>query len=59
MDILVCPECKSGLTLTVAKERADEVITGSLACLGCAAVYPIEDGIPNLLRKEMRDPQSP
>lgn len=59
MDILVCPVCKSGLTLTAREERADEVIIGSLACRGCAAVYPIEDGIPNLLRKEMRDQPAP
>lgn len=38
---LVCPVCKSGLHW-----RADAV-----NCSGCGRIYPIEDGIPVLLRE--------
>lgn len=55
MDILACPVCKGELTLTVATEAADgEVIEGSLHCATCAELYPIGDGIPNLLPPDLR-----
>jgi uncharacterized protein len=38
---LVCPVCKSGL------EWRAEAVT----CRGCGRIYPIEDGIPVLLRE--------
>jgi uncharacterized protein YbaR (Trm112 family) len=38
---LVCPMCKS-----VLEWRADAV-----QCRGCGRVYPVEDGIPVLLRE--------
>ena len=63
MEIIVCPLCKSDLTLTVAEtaaetvadEAAGEIVTGTLACTGCNETYPIEDGIPNLLPPDLRD----
>ena len=67
MEIIVCPLCKSELTLTVAEtaaetaaattadEAAGEIVTGTLACTGCNETYPIEDGIPNLLPPDLRD----
>ena len=55
MEILACPVCKGGLTLTVEKEEAEEIITGSLHCAACNETYPIEDSIPNLLPPDMRD----
>lgn len=54
MDILVCPVCKGELTLTIAKEKGDEIISGSLYCAKCKDTYPIDDYIPNLLPKELR-----
>ena len=54
MDILACPVCKGPLELSVTKEDADEVITGSLNCSKCHEKYPIEDTIPNLLPPELR-----
>ncbi len=54
MDILVCPVCKSKLELTVEKEEAQEVVTGSLFCQRCNLRYPITDSIPNLLPPEGR-----
>jgi uncharacterized protein YbaR (Trm112 family) len=49
MDILVCPVCKGPLELKVEEEGEGEVIKGSLRCSKCNVVYPIADGIPNLL----------
>ena len=54
MEILVCPVCKGELSLNVAVEEGDEVVTGSLHCAACDESYPIEDTIPNLLPPELR-----
>ena len=55
MDILVCPECRSELSLSVAEERDDEIVSGSLKCQSCGETYPIEDTIPNMLPPSLRD----
>jgi len=55
MDILACPVCKGALDLTVEWEEGDEIVTGSLRCLACDEVYPIEDAIPNLLPRGLRE----
>ena len=50
MDILACPMCKSHpLELKVDEENEKEVLSGRLICNKCGLVYPIEDGIPNML----------
>lgn len=54
MDILVCPICKGELKLTIKEGKEDEIISGSLYCARCNDTYPIEDSIPNLLPKELR-----
>ena len=54
MRILVCPECKQPLELTVVSEKDGEVIEGSLRCSGCGEVYPIENTIPNMLPPALR-----
>ncbi len=54
MDILVCPECKGGLDLSVEVEKGGEILEGSLACNPCDQLFPIEESIPNLLPQDMR-----
>ncbi len=54
MDILACPMCKGNLKLEV-EDGDGEVITGTLYCAKCDELYPIEDGIPNLLPPDLRD----
>ena len=54
MEVLACPMCKSDLTLQITSQDGDEITDGTLACTQCDEVYPIEDGVPNLLPAEYR-----
>lgn len=60
LDILACPVCRSPLTLQAGAIAPDdapdagEVLTGTLTCSSCSEVYPITDGIPNLLPPDLR-----
>ncbi|MCE2469416.1 MAG: methytransferase partner Trm112 [Dehalococcoidia bacterium] len=54
LDILACPDDKAALALSAEEEADGEVASGALTCAACGAVYPIEDGIPNLLPQSMR-----
>ena len=64
IDILACPVCRGALTLratTFAPDDAPdagEVLIGTLTCSVCNEVYPINDGIPNLLPPELRDAET-
>jgi uncharacterized protein YbaR (Trm112 family) len=55
-DMLICPVCKSDLTLEIQSELDEEVITGNLNCNNkeCNEIYPIEESIPNLLPPDLR-----
>lgn len=55
LEILCCPLCRADLTLVSVKTEGSEVLEGTLTCTKCATVYPIEDGIPNLLPPDARD----
>lgn len=47
---LCCPACGRALTLAAGKRAPDgDVLTGALACAGCAAVYPLRGGIADFL----------
>jgi len=56
MEILRCPVCRGELTLTATTRDGTEILTGNLHCAKCRADYPIEDGIPDLLPPDQRDP---
>ena len=58
MDILCCPVDKADLELDVEDQDGDEITEGTLTCTECGEVYPIEDGIPNLLPPDMRDEEA-
>jgi uncharacterized protein YbaR (Trm112 family) len=57
MDILACPLDKAELRLDVTQEQepGGEVLAGSLTCTQCGEVYPIAEGIPNLLPPDLRE----
>ena len=52
VDILACPVDKASLELRVDKEASGEVESGGLKCTLCGHLYPIEEGISNLLPPE-------
>ena len=54
MEVLACPMCKSDLTLQITSRDGDEITAGTLTCGRCDEVYPVEDGVPNLLPAEYR-----
>lgn len=54
LEILVCPLCKADLTLENSQEEDGEIVAGELRCTACNEVYPIEDGIPNMLPPDLR-----
>ncbi len=55
MEILCCPLDQADLKLTSRKTEGGEVLEGQLTCTKCGTVYPIEDGIPNLLPPNERN----
>jgi uncharacterized protein YbaR (Trm112 family) len=50
LDFVVCPRCHGGLRVVVFGEaKGGEIVEGKLVCEGCAAAFPVIDGIPRLL----------
>ena len=47
LKILACPKCKGAL-------RSVTTPSDGLACDACKLLYPIDDGIPNLLADDAR-----
>ena len=61
LPLLASPETGGPLTLTVRQRAGEEIVDGSLAD-DAGHVYPIQDGIPRLLRAScatVRSPRSP
>jgi len=56
IKILCCPSCKGDLILSVEKEEKGDIISGSFTCARCHSLYPITDGIPDLLPRETEVP---
>lgn len=52
VEVLRCPGCAKKLSLTVLEITAEEVVTGTLECDGCAARYPIIGGIPRFVPED-------
>lgn len=55
MEILCCPVCRSELRLAITEKVGTEIIRGTLTCSRCSEVYPIQDGIPDLLPPSDRE----
>lgn len=56
LPLLASPETGGPLALTVRQRSGEEVLDGSLTD-DAGHVYPIQDGIPRLLPRELRDAQ--
>jgi uncharacterized protein YbaR (Trm112 family)/SAM-dependent methyltransferase len=46
---LNCPLCHSSLDLTIENQVDAHIESGQLRCRGCGQLYPIVNGIPNML----------
>ena len=55
INILACPACKGSLELKIDVEERDDVLSGTLLCVGCNESYTIADSIPNLLPPRLRE----
>src|SRR5438034_6053792 len=49
MSYLVCPACRTDLSLSVNEEHRDHIERGSLSCNNCGVTYPIVGGIPRMI----------
>jgi SAM-dependent methyltransferase len=54
---LACPLCANPLEL-VADASQDDIESGELVCTGCAARWPICNGVPRLVPRDLVDQQS-
>ncbi len=54
LDILACPTCPGHAVLDCEgiTDQTDNVIDGTLRCVGCGATYPITEGIPRFVRPD-------
>jgi len=46
LNAVVCPDCKSSLTVRADEKDAAEIVTGLLRCTACHSTYPVVRGIP-------------
>ena len=49
LEILVCPKCKTDLSLQQKETLQHEIIEGDLLCENCRKKYPIVNGIPRFI----------
>ena len=54
MKILVCPICKGKLDLKIIETQQDTIISGELVCKKCKELFPIKNGVPHLLPKNLQ-----
>jgi len=53
LSILACPVCRGILSATPTVEVGDDIVEGSLDCTGCAAKYPVRNGIPRFVEHDV------
>ena len=52
--LICCPEDRSPFTLSKPLWRGDEIISGELRCSTCGVAYPVADGVPVILKSDIR-----
>jgi ubiquinone/menaquinone biosynthesis C-methylase UbiE/uncharacterized protein YbaR (Trm112 family) len=51
VDLLACPECRGSIEVLESRaENAVRILQGTLRCTSCARQYPIEKGVPRLVK---------
>jgi uncharacterized protein YbaR (Trm112 family) len=54
LEVLACPDCKkSSLILVDIKNERKEIKMGVLECRKCHRKFPVRNGVPHLLPKEL------
>jgi len=56
--MLECPVCHGELHWRIAEQRGERIETAEAVCTGCAATYPVREGIgvfltPDLPRRDL------
>lgn len=54
ISMLVCPSCKSALSLSSDPAPGAEIREGTLACTACGTTFPIWNGVPSLVPAQHR-----
>jgi SAM-dependent methyltransferase len=54
LRLIRCPDCAAALSVANAQGSNAEIISGTLSCDTCQANFPIEDGLPVILRTDAR-----
>jgi SAM-dependent methyltransferase len=52
LDVLRCPGCRSALQAAAEQENGGEVMTGTLRCVACGALFPISKGVPRFVASD-------
>lgn len=52
LEILVCPACKTSLSLRDEQRRGSEIVEGVLDCTRCRAWYPVVRGVPRFVKAD-------
>jgi ubiquinone/menaquinone biosynthesis C-methylase UbiE/uncharacterized protein YbaR (Trm112 family) len=51
VELLACPECRGAIELAECREEnAVRVLRGTLRCTACGQTYPIDKGVPRLVK---------
>src|SRR5258708_5323189 len=51
VEKLACPECRGDIEVAeVGEENAVRILRGALRCTSCKKCYPIEKGVPRLVK---------
>src|SRR5690349_5295722 len=57
LDLIVCPSCGGRFHCEESRTAGEDVVTGQLICHACDATYPIQRGIPRLLKGALNEDQ--
>src|SRR5262249_32401738 len=51
VELLACPECRGAVEVAESREEnAIRILQGTLRCTSCARAYPIDRGVPRLVK---------
>ncbi|HEX8173182.1 MAG TPA: methyltransferase domain-containing protein [Thermoanaerobaculia bacterium] len=57
LELIACPDCRGTLHLSESQRSGERITGGTLRCDGCGGDFPIRNGIPRLLPRELAESQ--